>query len=117
MSRQAIEDAYIAGFNDGRDSVGKVADNDVITHCMLGFDGWYAKSLETLDRSPIAADADGWIAWDGTLDYPPDVTRNTVVDIKTRRGLVNGGNFASVWQWRFRQVDPQDNIIAYRVQK
>lgn len=52
MSRQAIEDAYIAGFNDGRDSVGKVTDDDAATHCILGFDGWYAKVLETMDRAP-----------------------------------------------------------------
>lgn len=117
MSRQAIEDAYIAGFNEGRDSVGKVADNDVNTHCMLGFDGWYAKSLETLDRSPVAADADGWIAWDGTLDYPTDVSASTIVDVKMRGGFVDLGNRAGSWVWLWTQANVNANIIAYRVQK
>ena len=52
MTRQALEDAYIAGFNDGRDSVGKVSDDDAATHCLLGFDGWWSNALDTLNRAP-----------------------------------------------------------------
>ena len=56
MTRQALEDAYIAGFKDGRDSVGKVSDNDAATHCLLGFDGWWSNALDTLNRAPVADD-------------------------------------------------------------
>lgn len=122
MSRQAIEDAYIAGFNDGRDSVGKVADNDVNTHCMLGFDGWYQKSLDTLDRSPITAnaDVDGWIPWDGSARLPHDLTHDTIVQIRFGSGQVSkcidrAGDWG--WTWDSNMSPSEFHIIAYRVVK
>ena len=117
-----MEDAYIAGFSDGRDSVGKVADNDVNTHCMLGFDGWYQKSLETLNRSPTATntDDDGWITWDGSARLPHELTRDSVVQVRFGSGKISthidrAGDWA--WTWDSNMSPSEFHIIAYRVVK
>lgn len=57
MSKSALADAYAAGFKDGRESVGKVRDNDAGEHCILGFDGWWQRAVDTADRSPTPANA------------------------------------------------------------
>jgi len=119
MTRQALEDAYIAGFNDGRDSVGKVADDDAATHCLLGFDGWWSNALGTLNRAPSSVpDDDGWIAWDGSLDYPP-VANETTVEVRFGSGNVSRRRGQAVeWGWRWSMKTPQAfDIIAYRVVK
>lgn len=118
MSKTALSDAYAAGFQNGRASAASVRDEDAGDHCALGFDGWWQNALNHLDRTAAPLTSDGeWIAWDGSLDYPTDVTASTIVMVKTRCGLIKSGNRADYWQWRFRHVDPNDNIIAYRVLK
>ena len=52
MSKSALSDAYAAGFKDGRESAGKVRDDDAADHCALGFDGWWQHAVDTTDRSP-----------------------------------------------------------------
>ena len=55
--RKLASDAYAAGFEDGRKSVGQVRDDDAGDHCVLGFAGWYADRQRTL-LDGIVDDAD-----------------------------------------------------------
>lgn len=137
MSKDALRDAFVAGWNGGRKGPTRLADN--------AFDEWYQNALDTLDRSPtiigidlaapgsdmhvcgiISTDGpltftpikdDGWLAWDGSLDYPTDVSASTIVDVKMRGGFIDHGSRAGIWEWRFRQADANANIVAYRVIK
>ena len=52
MTKEALERAYIAGFNDAMASFGKVRSVDLNAHCMLGFDGWYQRELDAMS-TPI----------------------------------------------------------------
>jgi hypothetical protein len=75
MSKSALADAYAAGFKDGRSSAATVQDDDAATHCVLGFDGWWQRSVDTLDRDPLTADdqrRQGQVcSCRGTDDYCP----------------------------------------------
>jgi len=50
MTKQAMEDAFIAGWNGGRTGPTRLA--------VDAFNEWYQRSIETLDRSPVPACAD-----------------------------------------------------------
>ena len=54
LSKQAIEDAYVAGYMDGRKHADMVPNDKVNAHCILGFDIWWNRTNETLDRAPPA---------------------------------------------------------------
>lgn len=121
MTRQALEDAYIAGFLDGRDSVDKVSGDAAATHCLLGFDGWYANTLDTLNRAASSVpDPDGWITWDGSGNRPAGVDKDFIVQVRFGSGKVSeridrAGDWG--WRWRYDGEPSAFDIVAYRVVK
>ncbi len=67
MSKQVIEDAYFAGYMDGRKHAAMVRDDKVSAHCILGFDIWWNRTNKTLDRAPSVT-----ICPDNSHDYRVD---------------------------------------------
>lgn len=80
MSRTALADAYAAGFRDGRSSASTVQDDDAAAHCVLGFDGWWRQSVETLDRTPT-------VCPDNSHDYRVDDSDGLLKCIVCRKVL------------------------------
>lgn len=117
MSKEALADAYAAGFKDGRSSAATVQDDDAATHCVLGFDGWWRQSNETMNRAPTETD-DGWIKWDGSTRYPPVMIGDSV-QVRFESGKVSQRAVpASDWGWQWHDSKPGIfDIVAYKVVK
>lgn len=105
MSRDALKDAFIAGWNMREASYGPDA------RPLALFDAWYTNTLDTLER----ANPDGWIEWDGSADMPPGLSGDTPVVVRCRNGGEVDDWTAGRWNWSGNGVSHQHQIIAYRV--
>lgn len=110
MSRDALKDAFIAGWNASYGT-----NPDLSFHAKrAAFDAWYESAIETLGRSPSTdATSDGWIEWDGSADMPPGLSDWTMMDVRFGTGTVDRDD-AEKWNWRHVNDDEFD-IVAYRV--
>lgn len=111
MSRDALRDAYNAGYEQALDDSGG--------QCRRpddSFDQWWQRSVDTLDRSP--AD-DDWVYWDGSAKYPPGLRPYDRVKYKS---LIDGQTCfytqsLLVQDLRWTWAEGVANITAYKVVK